>query len=223
MEALRAAAQASMMALADTLPTIRVGDSEVGIARRLEMAMATYGADDRSFPTIVASGPNGGQPHHAPTDRSVSAGDLVTIDFGAMVDGYRADCTRTVVVGADAEPWQVEIYEAVAEAARLARDACMPGVPTAVVDAAARQHIAAAGFGEFFVHGVGHGIGLNIHEAPMLGASTDGTLAAAVPFTIEPGIYLPDKGGVRIEDTCVLGDEGLEILTEYSRELIRVD
>jgi len=144
------------------------------------------------------------------------------MDFGAVVDGYHADCTRTVIVGSDPEPWQQQIHDIVADAAQQARGIAAPGVPTAVVDATARTAIADAGYGEFFVHGVGHGVGLDIHEAPMMGSSTTGTLAAAVPFTVEPGIYLPTQGGVRIEDTCVLGEDGIEVLTEYPRELRRV-
>ena len=139
-----------------------------------------------------------------------------------MVAGYRADCTRTFIVDAEPEPWQKEIFQAVYEAADAARSASAAGVPTAVVDAAARGRIAEAGFAEYFVHGVGHGVGLNIHEAPMFGASSTGTLAASVPFTIEPGIYLPDRGGVRIEDTCVLTEDGLQILTDYPRDLLRI-
>lgn len=222
MEALRRAGEISVAALAKVVDDIKVGQTELAIARRLEWAMAKAGAEDRAFPSIVASGPNGGSPHHSPGDRPVESGDLLTIDFGAMVAGYRADCTRTFIIDADPEPWQVEIFDAVYAAASAARSASAPGVPTAVVDAAARGSIAEAGFAEFFVHGVGHGVGLNIHEAPMFGASSTGTLAASVPFTIEPGIYLPDKGGVRIEDTCVLTEDGLETLTDFPRELLRI-
>jgi Xaa-Pro aminopeptidase len=222
LETMREAARISVSALQSVIDSIAAGDTELAIARRLELAMEECGADDRAFPTIVAAGENGGSPHHEPTDRPLVPGDLITIDFGAMVDGYRSDCTRTVIFGADPQDWQNQIYLVVEQAALMARTACAPGVPTAAVDAAARQHISEAGFGEFFVHGIGHGIGLNIHEAPMFGASTTGTLGKAIPFTVEPGIYLPERGGVRIEDTCVLGEDGLEILTEFPRELIRV-
>ena len=222
MEALRRAGEISVKALAKVVDDIKVGQSEISIARRLEWAMAKAGAEDRAFPSIVASGPNGGSPHHTPGERQLEPGDLLTIDFGAMVAGYRADCTRTFIVAADPEPWQEEIFQAVFDAAAAARAASAAGVPTAVVDAAARGSIAEAGYAEFFVHGVGHGVGLNIHEAPMFGASSTGTLAASVPFTIEPGIYLPERGGVRIEDTCVLSEDGLEILTDFPRELSRI-
>ena len=184
--------------------------------------MGDHGAHDRSFPTIVAAGENGGRPHHSPTDYQIAEGDLVMIDFGAAIDGYHADCTRTVIVGADPADWQVEIYETVRRASKAARAAAGPAVPTTVVDAAARTLISDAGFGEYFVHGVGHGVGLNIHEAPTLNSTTTDTLSQAIPFTVEPGIYIPGKGGVRIEDTCVLRSDGLAVLTKYPRGLTRV-
>lgn len=222
MTAMRQAGEISVAALEELVETIEVGQSELQIARRLEWALARNGAEDRAFPSIVAAGPNGGRPHHTPGERPVAPGDLLTLDFGAMVDGYRADCTRTFIIGASPQPWQEEIYQAVHDAAAAARGAAAPGVPTAVIDAAARSSIEQAGFAEFFVHGVGHGIGLSIHEAPMFGASTTGTLTGSVPFTIEPGVYLPDQGGVRIEDTCVLGEDGLEILTDFPRDLRQI-
>lgn len=222
LESIRSACKISTQALEALLETVAIGDTEVQIARRLEAFMGDLGADDRSFPTIVASGPNGGSPHHSPSHRKVAAGDLVTIDFGALVDGYHADCTRTVIVGAEPEEWQADVYYAVKRAASAGRAAAAPGVPTAVVDAAAREEINKAEYAEFFVHGVGHGVGLDIHEAPQLGSATTGTLAISVPFTVEPGVYLPGKGGVRIEDTCVLLPDGLEVLTDFPRKLLRV-
>lgn len=220
---LREACRISTEALRVVLQEIRVGMTELEVARMLELTMGELGASDRAFTTIVATGPNGGEPHHAPTPRTIEAGDFVTIDFGALVDGYHADCTRTVIVGGDPADWQAEIYQAVQQAAEAGRAAAVPGADTKTVDAAARAVISTAGFGEFFVHGLGHGVGLDIHESPMLGAATAGTLSAAVPITIEPGIYLPGKGGVRIEDTCLVGDGGLEIMTDFPRDLLRVD
>lgn len=219
---LRRACAISTEALRLLLPDLEVGVTELEVARKLEWRMGELGAADRSFETIVATGPNGGQPHHQPGERELAAGDLVTIDFGALVDGYHADCTRTFILAADPQDWQVEIYEAVRLAAEAGRAAARPGVASKDVDAAARQVIAAAGFGGNFVHGLGHGVGLDIHEAPMLGAATAGTLDNAVPITVEPGIYLPGQGGVRIEDTCLVSDEGLEIMTDFPRELMRV-
>ncbi len=220
--AMRQAGEITVASLAELLESIKIGQSEIHIARTLEAIMGDHGSADRAFQSIVATGPNGGQPHHTPSDRPVEAGELLTIDFGATVEGYNSDCTRTVIVGADPEDWQAEIHAVVAAANKAARDAAAPGVKTKDVDAAAREVISAAEYAEFFVHGVGHGIGLDIHEPPQLGSSSKGKLHAAVPFTIEPGIYLPDKGGVRIEDTCVLGDGGLEVLTEFPRDLVRV-
>ena len=222
LDALAQACRISTDALGVVLETMRVGMTEVHIARMIETVMGDHGAHDRSFPTIVAAGENGGRPHHSPTDREIVEGDLVTIDFGAAIDGYHADCTRTVIVGADPVDWQMEVYETVRRASKAGRNAAGPGVPVAVVDAAARDVITEANFGEYFVHGIGHGVGLDIHEAPMLNSTATDTLGTAIPFTVEPGIYIPGKGGVRIEDTCVLKSDGLAILTKYPRGLTRV-
>lgn len=223
LEATTEACTITVAAFDELLNHISVGKSEKELARYLEYLMSQKGADDRSFDTIVAAGANGGQPHHSPGEYRLQAGDLVTFDFGALLAGYHADFTRTVIVGANAKDWQIEIYDLVAAAAQAGRDAAGPAVPAAVVDAAARDVIVAGGFGEFFAHGLGHGVGLDIHESPWLNSSSTDTLSTSVPFTVEPGIYLPNRGGVRIEDTCVLRADGLHILTEFSRELLRVD
>ncbi len=222
LESVAAACRISVEALGRVLEQVKVGMTELHLARTLEMAMGDLGAEDRSFETIVAAGENGGRPHHTPTDRPLAAGDLVTIDFGAMIDGYHADCTRTVIVAAEPEEWQEKVHAAVKHAASAGRKAAGPGVPTAVVDAAARAVIEEAGYGEYFPHGVGHGVGLDIHEAPQIASAATDTLALAVPFTVEPGIYIPGQGGVRIEDTCVLRADGLEVLTDFPRKLLRV-
>lgn len=222
LEAMRQAGAIAGEAFGQLLDTVRVGQTEIHVARTLEALMGELGAADRAFDSIVAAGVNGAVPHHAPTTRPIAAGEMVTIDFGAMVEGYRSDCTRTVIVGADPQDWQVEVHDAVRRAAAAARAAATPGIKTSEVDAAARQVITASDYGEYFVHGVGHGIGLDIHEPPMLGSATKGKLHSATPFTVEPGIYLPGKGGVRIEDTCVLTDDGLEVFTNVPRKLRRV-
>ncbi|MFM2438678.1 MAG: hypothetical protein RLZ55_1501 [Actinomycetota bacterium] len=219
---MRKAAKISTDALRKLQGIIEVGMSELHVARTMEAIMGDLGSEDRSFPTIVAAGDNGGRPHHQPTTRAIEAGDLLTIDFGAMSEGYRADCTRTFIVAAEPEDWQADAYFAVKRAAASARDAAKAGAETSAVDAAARKVIGKADLGEFFVHGLGHGIGLNLHEAPLLGASTAGTLLESVPFTVEPGVYIPGKGGVRIEDTCVIQPDGLEILTDFPRKLLCV-
>jgi Xaa-Pro aminopeptidase len=223
--ALRTACAISCAALEEILAGPLVGRTERAIARDLEGRMYAHGADNISFDTIVASGPNSAVPHHRANRRAVAFGEFLKIDFGAVVDGYHADCTRTVVVGERPTDWQREIYEVVAEAQRVGREALAPGAACIDVDAAARKVISAAGYAENFSHGLGHGVGLEIHEAPTLGYAAAGTLADRMPVTVEPGIYLPGRGGVRIEDTLVVRDAafgGPELLTTTTRELLVV-
>ncbi len=220
LELLAAACRISSQALADVLPQIRPGLSERALASLLDYRMTQLGADRPAFETIVASGPNGAIPHHAPTDRPLRRGDLVTMDFGALYGGYHADMTRTVAVGEPAG-WQRDVYDLVAEAQRTGIDAVEVGAEAGAVDAAAREVIEAAGHAEHFQHGLGHGVGLEIHEAPMLGYGRTGKLADRVPVTVEPGVYLPGKGGVRIEDVLVvMAGGGARILTSTTRELL---
>jgi Xaa-Pro aminopeptidase len=184
------------------------------------------GLRDRSegpgFDTIVASGSNGAIPHHQPTGRELESGDLVTMDFGARVGGYHADMTRTVVIDGCADSWQSDIYETVRLAQQAGVDALQVDQVASVVDAAARRIIVDAGFGEYFGHGLGHGVGLQIHEAPFLGTTSPDKLVASVPVTVEPGIYLPGRGGVRIEDTVVVHADSVETLTTTTRDLLVV-
>jgi Xaa-Pro aminopeptidase len=203
------------------LAGIAPGRTERAFAVLLERAMVDHGAEAPAFDSIVASGPNGAVPHHAPGDRPFAAGDLITIDCGARYGGYHADMTRTVALGEPAG-WQREIYDLVASAQRAGVDAATVGADVAGVDAAARDLIADAGYDEYFRHGLGHGVGLEVHEAPILGYGRTGTLVDRVPVTVEPGIYLPGRGGVRIEDTLVVrSDPGArEILTTTTRELL---
>jgi Xaa-Pro aminopeptidase len=212
-------------ALAATLPGIRPGQTEREFAIALERAMIDLGAEALAFDSIVASGPNGAVPHHHPGERPFAVGDLITIDFGARFGGYHADMTRTVALGEPAA-WQREIYELVATAQRAGVEAVKVGADVSDVDAAARDLIAAAGHGEHFQHGLGHGVGLEVHEAPTIGYARTGTLGDRVPVTVEPGIYLPGRGGVRIEDTLVVRTPGAgaagshEMLTTMTRELL---
>lgn len=206
------------------VPAMRPGMTERQFAILLERAMTDRGADGLAFDSIVASGPNGAIPHHSPTDRPFAAGDLVTVDCGARFGGYHADMTRTVAVGEPAA-WQREIYQLVAAAQQAGITAARVGAEVAEVDAVARGMIAQAGHGEHFQHGLGHGVGLEIHEAPMIGYGKTGTLGDRVPVTVEPGVYLPGMGGVRIEDTLVVragaGAAGsAEMLTTTTRELL---
>jgi Xaa-Pro aminopeptidase len=220
LEKLALACQLSDTALAQVLPQIKPGISERQLATLIDHTMALLGAERPAFDTIVASGPNGAIPHHAPTTRELERGDLVTMDFGALCDGYHADMTRTVAIGSVAD-WQREIYDLV----RLAQEAGIAvledGVEAGTVDAAAREVIEAAGHAAHFQHGLGHGVGLEIHEAPLLGYGRTGKLTDRVPVTVEPGVYLPEMGGVRIEDVLVVtaGDRA-RFLTSTTRELL---
>lgn len=224
-DAVAEACDVSVAALRQLLAGPFVGRSEREIARDLEARMLLMGADGLAFDTIVASGPHGSVPHHSPTDRPVAAGDMVTIDFGAKVRGYHADCTRTVLVRSGARDWQAEIHAVVRQAQADGVAALSPGASVAMVDAAARDVVTAAGYGEFFVHGLGHGVGLAIHEPPWLASTPQsaGTLPARTTVTVEPGIYLPGTGGVRIEDTTDVGPDGVRVLTDYPTDLLVVD
>jgi Xaa-Pro aminopeptidase len=214
------ACQLSDAALARVLPQLKQGMEERTVALMLDHQMALLGAERPAFDTIVASGPNGAIPHHSPTDRPLRRGDLVTMDFGALHDGYHADMTRTVAIGAPAG-WQRDLYDLVAVAQRAGIEALADGVEAGAVDAAAREVIEAAGHAQHFQHGLGHGVGLEIHEAPMLGYGRTGKLTDRVPVTVEPGVYLPGQGGVRIEDVLVVtAGGGPRILTSTTRELL---
>ncbi|HZE66508.1 MAG TPA: aminopeptidase P family protein [Sporichthyaceae bacterium] len=221
--ALRQAAAIADAALADVVDGLVLGRTERHVARELERRMLESGAEAAAFETIVAAGPNSAIPHHRPTDRRILQGDLLKIDFGARFDGYHSDMTRTFVVGANPADWQVEIYDLVFAAQRAGREALAPGVEVTAVDAAARTVIIEAGHGEHFGHGLGHGVGLQIHEAPLIAATGAGTLPAGCPVTVEPGVYLPGQGGVRIEDTLVVGIDGPELLTLSTKELLVLD
>lgn len=219
LEKIEVACQLSDAALAQVLPQIHAGMEERAVALLLDHHMALLGAERPAFDTIVASGPNGAIAHHAPTDRPLRDGDLVTMDFGARHDGYHADMTRTVAIGAPAG-WQRDIYDLVAAAQRAGIGALRDGVEAGAVDAAAREVIGAAGHAEHFQHGLGHGVGLEIHEAPMLGYGRTGKLSDRVPVTVEPGVYLPARGGVRIEDVLVVTAGGARTLTSTTRDLL---
>lgn len=222
-EALRTACAAADRALAELLEHggLRPGRTEREVARELEERMRDQGAAGPAFDTIVAAGAHSAIPHHSPTDAQLASGDLVKMDFGALVDGYHSDMTRTVVLGAPAD-WQRELYDLVASAQAAGRRALGDGVPVQEVDAAARSVIAGAGCGEQFLHGLGHGVGLEIHEAPALSARGDGKIATGMAVTVEPGVYLTGRGGVRIEDTLIVRPSTPELLTLTTKELLAV-
>lgn len=223
LELLGTACRITDQAFADVLPQIRPGLSERALAAALDHRMAELGAEQPSFGTIVASGPNGALPHHVPSGRPLRRGDLITMDFGALFAGYHADMTRTVALGEPAG-WQRDVYELVAAAQRAGVAAARPDAALREVDAAARDLIAEAGHGEHFGHGLGHGVGLEVHEAPMIGYGSTGKLEDRVSVTVEPGVYLPGQGGVRIEDVLIIGAGAAggtaQILTTTTKELL---
>jgi Xaa-Pro aminopeptidase len=197
----------------------RLGEqpTEAEVALELEWQMRRLGADGTSFETIVASGPNGARPHHRAGPRRIEEGDLVVIDFGALLDGYHSDMTRTLAVG-ECSPTQEHMWDVVHAAQAAGVAAVREGVDAKEVDEACRQVIRDVGWGDAFVHGTGHGVGLDIHEAPRVAATADATLTAGHVVTVEPGIYLADHGGVRIEDTVVVTSEGSRTLTRAPKD-----
>jgi Xaa-Pro dipeptidase len=222
-EALRTACATADRALAGLIERggLRPGRTERAVARDLEGRMLDLGAAGVAFESIVAAGANSAIPHHRPDDTELRTGDFLTLDFGAQVDGYHSDMTRTVVLGAAAD-WQRELYELVSAAQAAGRAALAPGTENRAVDAAARDLITAASHGEQFLHGLGHGVGLEIHEAPALSKTGAGRLAAGMAVTVEPGVYLAGRGGVRIEDTLVVRDGTPELLTLTTKDLVVV-
>jgi len=220
-DALRTACAAADTALAGLFTDggLRPGRTERQVARDLEGRMIEAGASGPSFDTIVAAGAHSAVPHHRPTETELCRGDLVKMDFGALVDGYHSDMTRTVVLGEPAA-WQRELYELVAAAQAAGRAALRPDADVREVDDAAREVIEAAGRGDEFLHGLGHGVGLQIHEAPALSPTGVGRLQAGMAVTVEPGVYLVGRGGVRIEDTLVVRDGEPELLTLTTKELV---
>jgi Xaa-Pro aminopeptidase len=213
---IEAAALVADHALASVRARLGEGVTEAEFALELDSAIRRFGASGNSFETIVGSGPNGAKPHARPSARRIEPGDLVVIDFGAVVDGYCSDMTRTVVVG-DASPTQRRMLEVVAAAQQAGVEAVAGGVAVRDVDAACRRVIGEAGWAEAFLHATGHGVGLEIHEPPRVGATADATLAAGHVVTVEPGVYLSDLGGVRIEDTVVVTEQGCRPLTHTAK------
>jgi Xaa-Pro aminopeptidase len=221
LRAMRAAAEIANAAYEDIRERGLVGRSEREVAIAMARRMEDAGAEGPSFPPIVAAGAGGALPHAEPRDVEIPSGTLVVVDAGARVDGYCSDCTRTLATG-PLDDEAHEVYELVLRAQREALAAALPGAERREVDGVARRIIEEAGHGERFGHGLGHGVGLEIHEDPRLTRTSEGTLGAGNTVTIEPGVYLPGRIGVRIEDLVAVAEGGPEILTPFPKELVTV-
>lgn len=221
-ESIRSAAALAGEALETILGTVRIGDREQDIAARLEYELRILGSEWHPFPTIVASGSRSALPHARTSIREVAAGEFLLLDFGAQVEGYCADVTRTVVVGARADERQRTIYDLVREAQHAAIQHVRPGMKGREADHTARNIIEQRGFGEAFGHSLGHGLGLEVHEAPRLSRQNEAALPSNAVVTIEPGVYVPGWGGVRIEDDVWLKDSGAELLSDGKTELMEL-
>jgi len=220
--AMRQAVRVAQEALLATLPLIKPGITERQIASELTIQLLRSGSDpEMPFAPIVSGGPCSADPHASPSDRPLQAGDLLVIDWGAAYQGYISDLTRTFAIG-EVEPEYHRIAGLVRQANEKGREACRPGIPAGEVDAAARKVIDSGGYGQFFSHRVGHGIGMEGHEPPYLYGENKLILAPGMTFTVEPGIYLPERGGVRIEDNMAITEDGAETLSDLPRELIRL-
>ncbi|WP_329122848.1 aminopeptidase P family protein [Streptomyces sp. NBC_01353] len=220
---LRIAAEIADQALGELLESILVGRTERHLALELERRLVDHGADGAAFPTSVAAGPNSGRGGHRPSDRRVEEGDFLSVCLGANYRGYRCEIGRTFVIGTTPADWQIELYDLVFAAQRAGRESLAPGAEYRDVDRAARQILDAAGHGEAVPALTGHGVGLEIDEDPQLAPSAMGKLDACVPVTVEPGVHLPGRGGVRIDDTLVVrqeADGGPELLTITTKELL---
>lgn len=201
------------------LEYIRHGMTELQVSDEIERTLMSLGAEGLSFPTICVSGVNTTQPHGEPTDKVIEDGDFVTMDFGAVVEGYCGDMTRTIAVGHVSEK-QREVYDVVLRSQLAGLDACRAGVRCRDVDAVSRNIIKDAGYGEFYIHGTGHGVGTEVHEAPTLNSRSDEILAEFMPVTVEPGIYIPNEFGVRIEDLAIITEFGIINTVKSEKELI---
>ncbi|MBC8264235.1 MAG: aminopeptidase P family protein [Anaerolineales bacterium] len=205
-------------AIARIVGFIEPGMTEKEVAWELEVFMRTHGAEKLAFDIIVGSGPNGAMPHASASERVIQAGEPIVIDMGAMVGGYNSDLTRTICAGRPDDKFR-EIYDIVLEAQLAAEQSIRPGMQGKQADDIARQVIEKAGYGENYGHGLGHGVGLAVHEKPGVGRLSEDVLEPGMVFTVEPGIYLPGWGGVRIEDIVVMREDGVEVLTQASKEI----
>ena len=222
LDAIRAAAEIANEAYEELRERGLAGRTERDVALTLTRSLEDRGAEGASFPAIVAAGPHGALAHAVPRDVEIPGGTLVVIDMGAQVDGYCSDCTRTLATG-PLEDGALEVYDLVRRAQDEALRAVRAGASCKAVDAVARDIIAAAGHGERFGHGLGHGVGLEVHEAPRLAKTAEGELRAGTVVTVEPGVYVPGELGVRIEDLVVVTDGEPEVLTAFPKELVTIE
>lgn len=218
-ESLKKAANIADKTFEHILGFIKPGVTEKEIALEMEFFMRKEGADSSSFDMIIASGVRSALPHGQPTNKKVERGEMITLDFGALYEGYRSDITRTIALGEPDEQLK-EIYQIVLESQIHCIKGVKPGIGCDEVDKLARDYIKSKGYGSYFGHGTGHGIGLDIHEGPSLSSQSKEILAPGMVITIEPGIYLPNIGGVRIEDDVLVTPTGYEVLTKSPKELI---
>jgi Xaa-Pro dipeptidase len=218
-EAMRKAVKIAQAALEATIPSIKIGMTEKELSSELVMQLLRNGSEPETpFSPIVSGGPNSANPHALPTERKLQAGDLLVVDWGATCDGYISDLTRTFAVGEVDDEYQ-KIHKIVQEANAAGRAAAKPGVPCANVDIAARDVIEKSGYGKYFTHRTGHGIGMEGHEEPYMRGDNMQFLEPGMAFTVEPGIYLPGRNGVRIEDNVVVTETGADVLSDMPREI----
>jgi Xaa-Pro dipeptidase len=218
-DAMRRAVQIAQSALEATIPSIKIGMTEREVASELVVQLLKHGSDsEMPFSPIVSAGPNSANPHASPTERKLQASDLLVVDWGAAYDGYISDLTRTFAVG-DVDDEFKKIHKIVQESNAAGRAAAKPGVPCADVDKAAREVIEKSGYGKYFTHRTGHGIGMEGHEEPYMRGDNMQLLEPGMAFTVEPGIYLPGRNGVRIEDNVVVTDTGADVLSDMPREI----
>ncbi|MEQ9029432.1 MAG: M24 family metallopeptidase, partial [Aggregatilineales bacterium] len=219
-EAMRKAIQMSERALERLVAWVEPGMTEMAIGTELSRLMVLEGSVGEAFSPLIQTGPNSALPHGFMTERKLQEGEFLLIDFGGKFEGYPADITRTFCLGTPTAEMQ-KIYDAVLAANRAAIAIAAPGVSCGDVDKAARDEIVAAGYGEYFIHRTGHGLGLEGHELPQIAGGVSDTLQPGMVFTVEPGIYVPGLGGVRIEDDVAVTETGVDVLTRYPRQLMR--
>ena len=218
-QAMRQAVKIAQDALEATIPSIKIGMTEKELAAELVTRLLRHGSEpELPFAPIVSGGPNAANPHASPSERKLQSGDLLVVDWGATYDGYISDLTRTFAIG-DVDDEYMKIHRIVQEANAAGRAAAKPGVPCADVDKAARTVIEQAGYGAYFTHRTGHGIGMEGHEEPYMRADNMQLLEPGMAFTVEPGIYLPERNGVRIEDNVVITENGANVLSDMMREI----